>query len=90
MHAHCCVGHCKYCEYRNNRLEEISSLISKGTIFPKESIVDKKRPYKCPVCDGVGEKPELLCGNPITLAVMPPRQATKQCHACEGKGIVWG
>jgi hypothetical protein len=36
-----------------------------------------KKPHKCPVCDGIG-------GTKVSGTI------DEECHACEGKGIVWG
>jgi predicted nuclease with TOPRIM domain len=41
-------------------------------------ITDRKRPHKCPVCDGFGKKLYLIA------------QESRLCDTCEGKGIVWG
>jgi DnaJ-class molecular chaperone len=38
---------------------------------------NEKKPYRCPICDGVGK----IIGQ-IIIKV--------DCGTCEGKGIVWG
>lgn len=46
-------------------------------------IMESKSPCKCPLCDGIGKKCIIgeIRGLPIKAEI---------CHACEGKGIVWG
>lgn len=50
-------------------------------------------PHKCPVCQGAGDFQVLSVEDIQALGVSRTdglgRKFTK-CHACEGKGIVWG
>lgn len=41
------------------------------------------RPYKCPVCDGIGI--DCIIGEVRGLPIK-----TDKCKPCDGKGIVWG
>jgi hypothetical protein len=45
-----------------------------------------KTPHKCPVCEGSGK---LMTANKNKDAYANYAVETN-CHACEGKGIVWG
>ena len=49
----------------------------------------KKKPHKCPLCDGKGKDTNRLVMDgvkePSTINMKNP-----DCIACEGKGIVWG
>lgn len=45
-----------------------------------------KTPFKCPVCDGCGNDKGTRESNPNYDFCMK----YASCHACEGKGIVWG
>lgn len=68
---------------RTNELEQ--TIFSLGEMYKELSIkhvklIDmelKKKPHKCPVCDGIG-------GTKVSGTI------DEECHACEGKGIVWG
>lgn len=46
-----------------------------STVYPY--ISKESKPYKCPVC----------CGDGIRHIIGSIQKG--QCHACEGKGIVW-
>lgn len=46
-----------------------------------------EKPHKCPVCNGEGK---LIINNGQLLTSYPAQYPTKECHACEGKGIIWG
>lgn len=56
--------------------------------FLKQKIrFTEEKPYKCPICNGEGN---VIINNGQLLTSYPPQYPTKICHACEGKGIVWG
>lgn len=42
-------------------------------------------PYKCPVCDG-----KVLHDIKITRTESGNDKLVIECHACDGRGIVWG
>lgn len=46
-------------------------------------------PHKCPVCYGRGtvSKPPHIPGDQLTWS--SSTQATYDCHACNGTGVVW-
>ena len=50
----------------------------------------RKRPWKCPVCDGQGHlnRPPWVAGDQLMWT--DSDIALHQCHACSGSGIVWG
>ena len=54
-----------------------------------EFSTDRKQPFKCPVCDGQGlvSRPPNVADN-VTAWV--GNTTIHPCHACDGKGIVWG
>jgi hypothetical protein len=52
-------------------------------VVEAKPLILNKRPFKCPVCEGSGQLLVIQDGSAST----PP---TKACHACEGKGLVWG
>lgn len=58
----------------HNHYKNVADLISNISI-------SKKIPYKCPVCLGTGR---------YKLATANCPSDIKDCHACEGKGVVWG
>jgi hypothetical protein len=80
---------CNIISERLDRLEkEINShwhLLS--DLSPK---LDPKKPYKCPVCDGEGKSKFRLISQTSndegTIKALVP----DDCHACKGKGIIWG
>lgn len=47
----------------------------------KNILSSNKSPHKCPVCDGSGR---------YKLATAQCASDTRDCHACEGKGVIWG
>ncbi len=48
-------------------------------------------PYTCPVCNGAGtvSRPPTVAGDQATWMSSNAADAY-ECHACGGKGIVWG
>jgi len=57
--------------------------------FGRYGNVDKK-PHKCPVCDGCGRvltEAAKVAWDDVFRAGLP---TSKDCHSCEGKGIIWG
>ncbi len=54
---------------------------------------DNKKPYKCPVCDGDGNKHNARWRDGhMAMQALHNQEKTQvaPCNACEGKGIVWG
>lgn len=51
-------------------------------------VATKLTPYKCPVCDGTGHTDEDVMIRLVKNKGEPVK--VYDCHACEGKGIVWG
>lgn len=48
-----------------------------------------KTPHKCPVCNGSGS--EMISEQKIeTPEAIGFKRKYAHCHACEGRGIVWG
>lgn len=67
---------------RIEKLEKCISNWEEEFYFLKDKLRSPNSlPHKCPVCAGCGKD-----GN--VLLSMPPKFI--DCHACEGKGIVWG
>jgi len=54
------------------RIDEIVNLIKENNMR------DRRKPHKCPVCDGYGKILSLIA------------QESNKCNACEGKGVIWG
>lgn len=71
------------------QLEELETQVSIIRALGCRPYVKDKKPYKCPVCDGVGHlyRSENK-DNMFTNFEFYREHAS--CHACEGKGIVWG
>jgi len=73
----------------NDRIDGLVSLIDS---LEKIRIKDKYlavKPYKCPVCDGVSHLHR--CEDKVKQAKnFEFYREYASCHACEGKGIVWG
>lgn len=46
----------------------------------------KKTPHKCPICDGTGNLKKATRENPNFDFYVE----YASCHACDGKGVVWG
>lgn len=47
----------------------------------------KKKPHKCPVCDGSGNHDDQT---PRLMVLVHTKTGIICCNSCEGKGIVWG
>ena len=83
----------KKCRENNeiaNRLKQLEKEINShckllSEISPK---LEPKKPNKCPVCEGEGiNKNKLVMDREDS---MPICMKNPECHACQGKGIVWG
>lgn len=69
--------------FMNERLDKLERVLSETKLTFFE--MGCKKPYKCPVCNGIGEKDNI---HPIEQITNPKRFI--KCSSCEGKGIVWG
>lgn len=69
-----------YHDRSESRLEKLEEIIQR---IYEDDMKAGRKPHKCPVCDGVAINCEIgkIHGLPIK---------SNKCHACEGKGIVWG
>ena len=75
---------------RIEKLEETLSNSIKDNLLKNIEIARlNERPHKCPVCEGQGKDTNRLVVDevkkPSTINMKNP-----DCHACNGKGIVWG
>lgn len=60
------------------KLEQVNKeLVDKIAEIANLYYQEKKKPYKCPICDGLG-------GTIISGVI------DEDCNTCKGKGIVWG
>lgn len=65
----------------------ISQLCKKITeLYQHKRDMDSKRPYKCPICHGIGE--DRSAGSTGMLLSFPP--IWPNCKVCKGEGVVWG
>ena len=70
-------------EKMHNRIDELESF--KHLRFAKFNLA----PHKCPICVGEGKnKNKLVMDQVIDPTLMSMKNP--DCHACEGKGVVWG
>lgn len=60
--------------------------LHKQCIELKTEYPNAKKPYKCPVCEGLGNDKGIPIANPAYEFSMK----YASCQSCEGKGIVWG
>lgn len=53
-----------------------------------------KRPHKCPVCDATGKTKRRLTLKEFLgdywLALDDTGRVIVDCHACNGRGVLWG
>lgn len=63
--------------------KKIDKLMSIKTNLNMMSL-DTKKPYKCPVCEGIPVKDNMR------TQIMGYGKPWDVCQTCEGKGIVWG
>jgi hypothetical protein len=53
-------------------------------------IANDKVPHKCPVCNGTSRVSTAVAKADFDGALRAMLPLTRNCEACEGKGIVWG
>lgn len=78
-----------WCKERIEKLEnQLSDWECEEFYFKNKLRSHDSKPHECPVCKGKGKDKNKLIAEPydqeIKIWVNP------NCHACEGKGIVWG
>lgn len=67
-------------EKQIKNINGVTDAVKRAISFLQDS--DGRKPYKCPICDGLGEnRNESLL---YMYAKLP------SCKTCEGKGIIWG
>lgn len=64
-------------ELEHKLMDRIGVLSASLHTLHQENYQLKKKPHKCPVCDGYG-------GTKISGTI------DEKCEACDGKGIIWG
>lgn len=64
----------------------VTQLVDKIAEIANFYYKEKKTPFKCPVCEGCGNSKGQIEPNPNFEFSMK----YASCHACEGKGVVWG
>jgi|SRR6185312_4340025 len=47
----------------------------------------RETPYRCPNCDGTGERVYPASPKATTSTILYPQP--QQCHSCQGKGVLW-
>lgn len=72
-------------EINNGLIKRIGILGEALHTLSEENNKLSKKPYKCPLCDGLGEN--RLDRNGMLLS-FPPKWPN--CKVCKGEGIVWG
>ena len=78
-----------YCPGCQSTAGEMGCPDHNPTIQRTDLGMERKQPFKCPVCDGQGSvsRPSWIAGDVTTWI---DSKTSHPCHACNEKGIVWG